>query len=98
MSIEVLAHIETGETRNERHLTGDPIIDAFFNDPFFSRPSRVIETVNKKLKTNSLEIDVEQLPTTNNNFSGAVGQFTIETKIDTPQCNTNEAITHTNTI
>ena len=98
MSIEVLAHIETGETRNERHLTGDPIIDAFFNDPFFSRPSRVIETVNKKLKTNSLEIDVKQLPTSNNNFSGAVGQFTIETKIDTTQCKTNEAITLTYTI
>jgi tetratricopeptide (TPR) repeat protein len=93
MGLEVLAHIRTGETRNERHLTGDPIIDAFFNDPFFSRPTPVVETVNKKLKTNSLDIEVVPLPPLDTPFSGAVGQFIIETKIDTTQCKTNEAIT-----
>lgn len=93
MGLEVLAHIQTGETKNERHLTGDPVIDAFFNDPFFSRPSPVIETVNKKLKTNALEIEVDSLPTINQLFSGAVGQFSIESKIDTTECKTNEAIT-----
>jgi tetratricopeptide (TPR) repeat protein len=93
MGLEVLAHIQTGETKNERHLTGDPVIDAFFNDPFFSRPSPVIETVNKKLKTNALEIEVDSLPTINQLFSGAVGKFSIESKIDTTECKTNEAIT-----
>ena len=40
-----------------------------------------------------MEIEVEPLPVTNNAFSGAVGQFTIESKIDTTHCKTNEAIT-----
>lgn len=93
MGLEVLAHIQTGTQRSQRQSTGDPFFDAFFNDPFFSRVTPVFETVNKKLKTNSLEIDVEPLPTTDKEFSGAVGQFTIESKIDTTQCKTNEAIT-----
>jgi tetratricopeptide (TPR) repeat protein len=93
MGLEVLAHIQTGTQRSQRQSTGDPFFDAFFNDPFFSRVTPVFETVNKKLKTNSLEIEVEPLPVTNNAFSGAVGQFTIESKIDTTHCKTNEAIT-----
>lgn len=93
MGLEVLAHIQTGTQRSQRQSTGDPFFDAFFNDPFFSRVTPVFETVNKKLKTNSLEIEVSSLPATNHEFSGAVGQFTIESQIDTTQCKTNEAIT-----
>lgn len=92
MGLEVLAHMQTGTQRRQRQSTGDPFFDAFFNDPFFSRVTPVFETVNKKLKTNSLEIEVEALPSTSN-FSGAVGEFTIDSKIDTTQCKTNEAIT-----
>lgn len=93
MGLEVVAHIQTGTQRSQRQSTGDPFFDAFFNDPFFSRVTPVFETVNKKLKTNSLEIEVSPLPATNHEFSGAVGQFTIESQIDTTQCKTNEAIT-----
>ena len=93
MGLEVLAHIQTGTQRSQRQSTGDAFFDAFFNDPFFSRVTPVFETVNKKLKTNALEIEVSPLPATTANFSGAVGQFTIESKIDTTHCKTNEAIT-----
>lgn len=93
MGLEVLAHIQTGVQRAQRQSTGDPFFDAFFNDPFFSRVTPVFETVNKKLKTNALEIEVSPLPATTEVYSGAVGQFTISSKIDTTHCKTNEAIT-----
>lgn len=93
MGLEVLAHIQKGTQRSQRQSTGDAFFDAFFNDPFFSRVTPVFETVNKKLKTNALEIEVTPLPATNATYSGAVGQFTISSKIDTTHCKTNEAIT-----
>ncbi len=98
MGLEVVAHLQTGTSRRQRVSTGDPFFDAFFNDPFFSHSSPIFERVNKKLKTNALTIEVTELPKTNKDFSGAVGQFEISSSIDTSFCATNEAITLNYTI
>ena len=98
MGLEIVAHLQTGTTRRQRVSTGDPFFDAFFNDPFFSHSSPVFERVNKKLKTNALSIQVEELPQSDESFLGAVGQFDISSSIDTSFCRTNEAITLSYTI
>ncbi|MDY5736791.1 MAG: BatD family protein [Candidatus Onthomorpha sp.] len=98
MGLEVVAHIQTGTSRRERVSTGDPFFDAFFNDPFFAHSTPVFERVNKKLKTNALTIEVEELPQTTENFDGAVGQFTLSSSADTSFSRTNEAITLSYTI
>ena len=98
MGLEVVAHLQTGTSRRQRVSTGDPFFDAFFNDPFFSHSSPVFERVNKKLKTNALSIQVEELPQSDESFLGAVGQFDINSSIDTSFCRTNEAITLSYTI
>lgn len=98
MGLEIVAHLQTGTTRRQRVSTGDPFFDAFFNDPFFSHSSPVFERVNKKLKTNALSIEVEELPQSDESFLGAVGQFEISSSIDTSFCRTNEAITLSYTV
>lgn len=98
MGLEIVAHLQTGTTRRQRVSTGDPFFDAFFNDPFFSHSSPVFERVNKKLKTNALSIEVEELPQSDESFLGAVGQFEILSSIDTSFCRTNEAITLSYTV
>ena len=98
MGLEIVAHLQTGTTRRQRVSTGDPFFDAFFNDPFFSHSSPVFERVNKKLKTNALSIEVEELPQSDESFLGAVGQFEITSSIDTSFCRTNEAITLSYTV
>lgn len=98
MGLEVVAHLQTGTSRRQRVSTGDPFFDAFFNDPFFFHTTPVFERVNKKLKTNALSIQVEELPQSDESFLGAVGQFDISSSIDTSFCRTNEAITLSYTI
>lgn len=98
MGLEIVAHLQTGTSRRQRVSTGDPFFDAFFNDPFFSHTTPVFERVNKKLKTNALSIQVEELPQSDESFLGAVGQFDISSSIDTSFCRTNEAITLSYTI
>lgn len=98
MGLEVVAHIQTGVNRRQRVSTGDPFFDAFFNDPFFSSASPVFERVDKKMKTNALSIEVEELPLCEEVFSGAVGQFELSSQIDTSYCRTNEAITLSYTV
>lgn len=93
MGLEVVAHVQTGTRQRQRQLTGDPFFDAFFNDPFFANITPVFERVRKKLKTNALTIQVEELPKTDEVFSGGVGQFEISSEIDTSYSSTNEAIT-----
>lgn len=67
----------------------DPF-DSFFNDPFFNR----YKTVELSVKSNSLTINVQALPTANQpaNFGGAVGNFKINTNIDKTSLKANEAI------
>lgn len=89
MSIECIAQIRTQNTRQ----SNDPF-DIFFNDPFFNRN---ITNVRKELSTNSLKIEVKNLPESGKpaSFAGAVGNYTFKSDIDKTQLKTNEAFTLT---
>ncbi len=80
--------IEATIRMRERRARRD-IFDSFFDDPFFGR------TVNKKLKSNPLTIEVLPLPVAGRpaSFSGSVGRFSMTTSIDNRQVETNDAIT-----
>ena len=76
---------------DSKRKTSDPFFDSFFNDPFFS--SRYSD-INKKLSSNSLTINVKPHPTKDlpENFSGAVGKFTLQSQIDKTEVKANEPI------
>lgn len=65
----------------------DPF-DSFFNDPFFAR------TATRTVASNVVAIDVLPLPEQGkpNDFSGAVGKFSISASLDKNEAKTNEAI------
>lgn len=67
------------------------LFDSFFDDPFFG----LGRTVRQRVVSNALNIDVKPLPQSGRpaNFSGAVGDFTIEATVDKNEAKTNEAIT-----
>ena len=92
LDIDVVAHIATRTQR--RASTGDPFFDSFFNDPFFQSMGQVgYEKVKKSIKSNQISINVNELPKTNSDFSGAVGRFSISATANPLSCKTNEAIT-----
>lgn len=76
----------------KRAASNDPFFDSFFNDPFFNNAYHSIE---KKLHTKSINVEVIPLPTKGKpeDFSGAVGKFSISSNIDQLNIKTNEAIT-----
>lgn len=76
----------------KRAASNDPFFDSFFNDPFFNNAYHSIE---KKLQTKSITVEVLPLPTKGKpeDFSGAVGEFSISSNIDQLNIKTNEAIT-----
>ncbi|MFA6806073.1 MAG: BatD family protein [Bacteroidales bacterium] len=92
LDIDVVAHIAT---RSQRKVaTGDPFFDSFFNDPFFQNMGQIgYDRVKKNIKSNSISINVNSLPKTNSDFSGAVGSFNIVASANPLSCKTNEAIT-----
>lgn len=67
------------------------IFDDFFNDSFFGRT----ETIEHIAKSNTLNISVKPLPSNNvpSSFTGAVGQFDFDVKLDKSEVEQNEAIT-----
>ncbi len=86
--------------------TGDLTIEPFELDVFFQKPSdrrsRSIfddffgsyENARKKVKSNSVKINVEPLPQNKPfNFSGAVGNFNLTASLDKPNVKSNEALT-----
>jgi hypothetical protein len=77
--------------RQTKTKTGDPFFDDFFNNSFFNESYANVE---KKLKSNSLVINVRPLPTAEKpvDFSGAVGTFTFKTDLDKTEAKTNDAI------
>ncbi len=87
MELECVAQIRT---QPDRRRSRDPF-ESFFNDPFFNRG---ISNVQKTLESEALEINVQPLPTAGkpNNFTGAVGQFGLESAIDRTNVKTNEAV------
>jgi hypothetical protein len=92
LDIDAVAHIQSSRQRQVR--TGDPFFDSFFNDPFFQSMGQMgYERVKKNIKSNSITIDAKALPQTNENFSGGVGNFSLNASINPLQCKTNEAIT-----
>jgi hypothetical protein len=68
----------------------DPFFDNFFNDPFSSR----YKTIEIPLKSNSITLNVDPLPSANKpvDFSGAVGSFNFTSNINKTELKANEAI------
>lgn len=92
LDIDVVAHIASRTQR--RVSTGDPFFDSFFNDPFFQNMGQIgYDKVKKSIKSNSISINVNDLPKTNSSFSGGVGSFNITASAEPLSCKTNEAIT-----
>lgn len=65
-------------------------IDPF--EAFFNGGSSIVE-VNKKITAPELTLDIQPLPETTQQFSGAVGQFRIKSDISTTDLKANEALT-----
>ncbi len=93
MELECIAQVQ-GQA--ERRRSRDPF-ESFFNDPFFNRN---IQNVQKQLVSESLQINVEPLPSNNQSagFKGAVGQFALQSSIDHTQMKSNDAVNITYTI
>ncbi len=74
---------------SSRRRSGN-IFDDFFNDPFFNN----YQTVNYTAKSNTIHLNVIPLPSNNvpASFNGAVGNFTMDTKVSTTSTKTNEPI------
>lgn len=89
MELSCVAKIPTNKKRT---ASNDPFFDSFFNDPFFNNAYHSIE---KKLFTKNFTVEVLPLPAQGKpeDFSGAVGEFTISSNIDQLTVKTNEAIT-----
>lgn len=65
--------------------------DSVFDDPFFSG----YRNIQAFLESNSVTIEVKPLPENNKpiNFSGAVGEFTLQSNLDKKELKTNDAVT-----
>ena len=75
--------------KRSRSALNDFFDDSFFNDPFFSRTRTVA------IESAPVRIQVKDLPSAGKpaGFSGAVGNFVIEGRIDTLQTRQNQALT-----
>ena len=83
----------TAQVRTEgNRKVRDPFFDSFFDDPFFN--SR-IKNVRIELESNPLKINVKPLPMAGkpSGFSGAVGNFQLESSVDNTSLKINDAIT-----
>lgn len=89
MELSCVAKIPTNKKKT---ASNDPFFDSFFNDPFFNNAYHSIE---KKLNTKKITVEVLPLPSQGKpeNFSGAVGEFSISSNIDQTNLKSNEAIT-----
>jgi hypothetical protein len=73
----------------KKRKSSGSIFDDFFNDPFFSRG----ETVEYNAKSNTIKIDVVPLPgNAPASFNGVVGNFTMNSQINTTKTKTNEPV------
>jgi hypothetical protein len=91
--LECVAQIRVQQKKSR---SNDPFED-FFNDPFFSRNTRNVETT---LKSKPITIDVKPLPEQGKpaDFTGAVGEFDFKSTIDRDQLTMNDALTLSMTI
>ncbi len=68
----------------------DPFFDSPFMDSFFN------QTVPKVIRSKKVEINVKPYPKDKpSDFTGAVGTFTVESKLDAEKVKVNEAVTFT---
>ena len=76
--------------RNNRQRNRD-FFNSIFDDPFFSG----YRNIQSFEESNALEINVKPLPTANKplDFSGAVGNFKLQSNLDKTEVKTNDAIT-----
>lgn len=105
IQVDVIAQLAVKQVKKKRTSTdpfgNDPFFDSFFND-VFSGPQ--VEHVKRSLTSNSLTINVQALPNAKNtsgkpfDFTGAVGQFNLSTKVDKNAVKADEPITLTVTI
>lgn len=82
--------------QNKRSRGYDPFED-FFNDPFFNRNVKNINTV---LKSDPIIVNVKPLPQEGKpaGFNGAVGDFRLSSRVDRNKLVANDAVTFTYTI
>ncbi|MCK9209442.1 MAG: BatD family protein [Ignavibacteriaceae bacterium] len=74
----------------QRKRKSNSPFDDFFNDPFFGRT----ESVEYTAKSNTVKVNVLPLPQTSlSSFTGAVGNYTLQTSIDKKNVKQNEPIT-----
>ncbi len=77
------------QSNRRRSIFDDFFDDSFFNDPFFSS-TKTVEIQSKPVK-----ITVKELPAIGkpDNFNGAVGNYVVESSIDTLMTQQNQALT-----
>ncbi|MBR4804794.1 MAG: protein BatD [Bacteroidales bacterium] len=83
------------QVQSNRRQSGN-IFDIFFDDPFFGGSQ--YQVVNKKLKSNTLSINVKSLPDEPDGYFGAVGDLSVKSSVDTKKLKANEALTYSLTI
>lgn len=71
------ANVEALVPYSFRYNPQDP-----FSDPFFQGRSLARNGERKSFSTDNIEIEVKELPTRPNNFSGLVGEFSVESHLD----------------
>lgn len=86
LELDVIAQVEI-----KRRRSSDPF-DDFFNNSFFGSN---YQNVRKKLYSNPIVLNVKPLPESNagKEFTGAVGNFTINTSLDKSVVKANDALT-----
>lgn len=83
------------QVQSNRRQSGS-IFDMFFDDPFFGGSQ--YQVVNKKLKSNTLSINIKSLPDEPDGYFGAVGDLSVKSSVDTKKLKANEALTYSLTI
>ena len=84
------------KVEGKRRRGYDPF-EEFFNDPFFNRN---VKTINTVLKSNPITVNIKPLPEKGKpkNFNGAVGDFRLSSRIDQTTLAANDALTLTLTL
>ncbi|MBD3347056.1 MAG: tetratricopeptide repeat protein [Chitinivibrionales bacterium] len=70
----------------------DPFFDDFFDGNFFGFGTRV-QQIPKSVLSNSLNVSIKSIPSTPPDFTGSVGNFTLEASVDPKSVPAGEAIT-----
>jgi uncharacterized membrane protein len=93
LTIEPVDAMVQAEVKNQNTQRSRDPFDSFFNDPFFNRYQKIELNLTTKPQT----INVKPLPSQNKpaDFVGAVGDFTMDARIDKTELKTNDALTLT---